>query len=194
VRLNETAHRFAKGNRIRIALSTAYWPIVWPGPERATLTVHLAKSRLDLPVRPARPEDQDLAPFPPSESSAPLEQTKLREGTSHWTIEQDLSTGDLDHKRDTDDGERRIEAIDWTVGSRSKRSNAVNPHDPLSARSSYWNEKTFKRGDLSIRVVTGVDMRAERQHFVIEGRLEAYEGGAEVLKRTWKKKVPRDHV
>jgi putative CocE/NonD family hydrolase len=194
VRLNETAHRFAKGNRIRITLSTAYWPIVWPSPERATVTVHLDKSRLDFPARPPRPEDERLAPFPPAESSAPLEQTVLREGYSRWTIEQDFATGLMDHKRDTDDGERRIEAIDWTVGSRSRRSNAIHPTDPLSAKSSYWSEKTFKRGDLSLRIVTGVDMQVEFKHFIIEGRLQAYEGEKEVLTRAWKKKVPRDHV
>ena len=194
VRLNESAHRFAKGNRIRIAVSTAYWPIVWPSPERATLTLHLNKSRLDFPARLPRSEDESLAPFPPAESSAPLEQTVLREDYSRWTIEQDFATGVMDHKRDTDDGERRIEAIDWTVGGRSKRSNAIHPTDPLSAKSSYWNEKTFKRGDLSLRIVTGVDMHVELEYFVVEGRLHAYEGEKEVLTRTWKKKVPRDHV
>jgi hypothetical protein len=100
----------------------------------------------------------------------------------------------MDHKRDTDDGERRIDEIDWTVGSRSRRSNAIHPTDPLSAKSSYWNEKTFKRDELSLRIVTGVDMHTELEHFVIEGRLQAYEGEKEVLTRTWKKKVPRDHV
>ncbi|MEZ5923431.1 MAG: CocE/NonD family hydrolase [Hyphomicrobiaceae bacterium] len=194
VRLNETAHRFAKGNRIRMALSTAYWPIIWPSPETATLSVHLDRSRLEIPARPSRPEDKELAPFLPRESSPPLRQTVLRDGYSHWSIEQDFATGVMDHKRDTDDGERRIEEIDWTVGSRSRRSNAINPHDPLSARSSYWNEKTYKRGDLSLRIVTGVDMCAELEHFVIEGRLEAYEGEREVIRREWKKKVPRDYV
>jgi putative CocE/NonD family hydrolase len=194
VRLNEAAHRFAKGHRIRIALSTAYWPIVWPSPEKATLTIHLDKSRLDFPLRPLRPEDRDLTPFPPEESAAPLKQTMIRGDSSRWSIEQDFWTGVMSHKRETDDGEWRIDEIDWTYGSRSKRSNKIHPNDPLSAEASYWNETSFGRGDFAVRVVTGVDMHAELKHFVIEGRLEAFEGEKEVLKRTWKKKVPRDHV
>jgi hypothetical protein len=194
VRLNESAHRFAKGNRIRIAFSTAYWPIIWPSPEKATLTVHLDKSRLDLPVRPHRPEDMDLPPFPPDESAAPLECMALRDDSSRWWIEQDFSTGLMRHKRETDDGESRIGTIDWTFGGRSKRLNEVHPNDPLSAKSSYWTEKKFHRGDFSVRIVTSVDMHAELKHFVIDGRLEAYEGDKEVIKRTWHKKLPRDHV
>ncbi len=194
VRLNESSHRFAKGNRVRIALSTAYWPIVWPAPERATLTIHLDKSRLDFPARPPRPEDNDLAAFPPAESSAPLEQTMLRDESSHWSIEQDFASGVMTHKRWSDDGEWRIDEIDWTSGGWSKRANSIHPLDPLSAKASYRIEKTFGRGDLKLKILTGVDMHAERKHFVIEANLQAFEGGMEVLKRTWTKKVPRDHV
>ncbi|MEE9157577.1 MAG: CocE/NonD family hydrolase, partial [Gammaproteobacteria bacterium] len=35
VQLNDIAHTFASGSRIRIALSTAFWPIVWPSPRPA---------------------------------------------------------------------------------------------------------------------------------------------------------------
>ncbi len=194
VRLNDSSHRFARGNRVRIALSTAYWPIVWPAPERATLAIHLDKSRLDFPARPPRPEDKDLAPFLPAESSAPLEQSMIRDEASHWSIEQDFASGVMTHKRESDDGEWRIDDIDWAYGGWSKRANSIHPTDPLSAKASYRIEKTFGRGDLKLKILTGVDMRAERKHFVIEASLEAFEGGKEILKRTWTKKIPRDHV
>ena len=51
IQLNEAGHRFAAGNRVRIALSTAYWPISWPAPEKATLTITAGESTLALPVR-----------------------------------------------------------------------------------------------------------------------------------------------
>ncbi|MFO1171004.1 MAG: CocE/NonD family hydrolase [Hyphomicrobiaceae bacterium] len=194
VRLREASHRFPKGNRIRIAFSTAYWPIVWPSPETPTLTVHLGKSRLDLPVRPARAEDAELKPFLPPESAAPLEQTELRPEQSHWSMVQDFHTGTIEHRRETDDGEYRIDAIDWAHSSKSRRSHLIHPDDPLSARAKYDIEQTFKRGDFSVRIVTGVAMKPEREHFEIHAHLVAYEGETEVLKRQWHRKVPRDHV
>ena len=33
VKLNFTAHRFARNNRIRVAISESLWPLVWPSPE-----------------------------------------------------------------------------------------------------------------------------------------------------------------
>ncbi len=39
LQLNDAAHAFPAGHRIRLALSTTYWPIAWPSPEAATVTV-----------------------------------------------------------------------------------------------------------------------------------------------------------
>ena len=33
IQLNEIGHHFHRGHRIRLALSNAYWPLVWPSPE-----------------------------------------------------------------------------------------------------------------------------------------------------------------
>ena len=46
------ARCFPAGHRIRLALSTTYWPMVWPAPETATVTIF--GGTLDLPVRPAQ--------------------------------------------------------------------------------------------------------------------------------------------
>lgn len=32
VRMNEVAYRFPKGHRIRVSISTSYWPLAWPSP------------------------------------------------------------------------------------------------------------------------------------------------------------------
>ena len=50
VPLKSVAQTIPKGHRLRLAVSSTYWPMVWPSPEDVTLTVDAAKSRLDLPV------------------------------------------------------------------------------------------------------------------------------------------------
>src|SRR5262249_20652709 len=44
VQLNDIAHAFAAGNRIRVAISTTYWPLIWPSPEPVTLNVFTGAS------------------------------------------------------------------------------------------------------------------------------------------------------
>ena len=39
IQLCEVGHRFTPGNKIRVALSTSYWPIAWPAPEKPTITL-----------------------------------------------------------------------------------------------------------------------------------------------------------
>ena len=54
VPLNLMAHRFKSGHRIRVAVSESLWPLVWPSPQPATLTLMTGASSLTLPVRPPR--------------------------------------------------------------------------------------------------------------------------------------------
>ncbi|CAM5565296.1 CocE/NonD family hydrolase [Streptomyces griseorubiginosus] len=50
--LNGVGHAFRPGHRIRLAVSSAYWPWIWPQPEsRAGFTLDPAGSFLELPVR-----------------------------------------------------------------------------------------------------------------------------------------------
>ena len=60
VRLDQMAYRLAAGHRLRLSLSTQYWPFIWPSPAAPTLTVEVAGAVLDLPVRDpgaAKPAD-----------------------------------------------------------------------------------------------------------------------------------------
>ncbi len=54
-------HRFTKGSRIRVAISENLWPLAWPSPEIATLSLALDQCRVDLPVRP---QEKTAAAFP----------------------------------------------------------------------------------------------------------------------------------
>ncbi|MER9390386.1 CocE/NonD family hydrolase C-terminal non-catalytic domain-containing protein [Mesorhizobium sp. M0435] len=51
MKLRCCGQRFEKGQRIRLAIATGHWPIVFPSPERATLSIYCAASSLILPVR-----------------------------------------------------------------------------------------------------------------------------------------------
>ena len=56
LKLNDVGQAVPAGHRLRLALTNAYWPTVWPSPQE-TVTIYPGESRLDLPVRPPREED-----------------------------------------------------------------------------------------------------------------------------------------
>lgn len=72
VPLHGVAQVFPPGHRVRLSLSTSYWPLVWPAPEPVLLTVYEEGSTLTLPVRPAGgPGDTALPAFGEPEGCEP---------------------------------------------------------------------------------------------------------------------------
>ncbi len=89
VTLDQMGYRLAAGHRLRIALSTTYWPFLWPSPQPATLT--LTGGSLTLPVH----HGADTAEWtpPPAEHAAPWKHRTLRPGKTRRFIERDLIAG-----------------------------------------------------------------------------------------------------
>jgi len=90
---NLPTHSFPPGHRIRVAISTAYSPLVWPAPEPVTLGVYASVSVLELPVRPPRPADAELRSFAAPEEGSREAVKVRRPSTLRRTIERDLSRG-----------------------------------------------------------------------------------------------------
>ena len=77
--LKVCGHRFPAGHRIRLAISSAYWPLVWPARDRATITLTTGASLLLLPVR--KRSSGEFAPsFAAPEQGRKAAQTLLRAG------------------------------------------------------------------------------------------------------------------
>jgi uncharacterized protein len=110
VQLNDTGSVFPAGHRVRLALSTAYWPMIWPSPEKATLLIF--SGTLDLPLRPPQRTDALLSPLPQPESAPPEKPTMIRRG--------DLQI-------------ERIERIGLELGREWNAQFHVEEDDPLSA-------------------------------------------------------------
>jgi predicted acyl esterase len=57
VQLAFTSQRLRRGSKIRVAISEGCWPLIWPSPRIATLSIKTAMSALTLPIRP--PKDRE---------------------------------------------------------------------------------------------------------------------------------------
>jgi hypothetical protein len=194
LKLNDIGHRFGTGNRLRVVISTAYWPLVWPSPELATVTIAAGESRLSLPVRADGPEDSTLAPFPAPESAPPARVTPLVPGRTRWTTTIDGVTGENVIARLFDDGTKRIEATGMEVSVLLEVIYRIHPHDPASARVETRGRRAYRRGDWSVEIATTSSMRCDRDAFHLEATLEAREGDEVVAARRFAHAIPRDCV
>jgi len=194
LQLNDVAHAFPQGHRIRLALSNAWWPTVWPSPEPVTLTLVTGASSLVLPVRQPRAEDADLRPFGEPEAAPAWRRTVLVPGRSERRIERDPL-----HRRTTttvvsDEGVYRLDAIDLEVGQSSVQRYTIADDDPTSARVEIAWTTTRARGPWRVRTETRTVRTCTRDAFEVAATMEAFEAERRVFSRTWDRRIPRDLV
>jgi putative CocE/NonD family hydrolase len=193
IKLNDCAQRLGPGSRLRVAVSSSYWPMVWPSPETVTLKVWSGASSLELPIRPARELDELLQGFEPVENAPELNAEQLRPGASHYHITQDCGSGLMTTEILKDEGLVRNMETDWTFGSRCKSRFTIVPDDPLSATANLNWRKEFARGDWKVEVHAVTRMSVTREHYIIQATLDAFEGSDKVFSNQWDCEIPRDH-
>jgi len=190
IQLDDVAYRVPKGHRLRVSLSTSYWPLIWPAPQPVTLTVHSGASHIDLPVR-AKKRSEKTPQFAPPEAAAPV---RLKTVDAPWNkreVRIDQATGKRRMLIEDDFGRSTDLEHGLTTWGRGRESYSILPEDPLSARQEcHWSMET-SRGNWVTRTETYSSMRATATHFHITGRLEAYEGKKQILVRHWDEKVKR---
>jgi hypothetical protein len=194
LRLNATAYRFSAGCRIRLAISTSYWPLAWPSPDPVTLTVATAGSSLALPRRAPSEADARLRPFEPAECSPPLAVTELEPGRSTRTLTQDIGSGQLVLQHVEDTGLSRLDDIGLETRKLSEETFTIREGDPLSARTDMLRIVHAERGDWKVRIETRIAFTCDKDNFFIEASLDAFENDEPVANRRWDETIPRDHL
>jgi predicted acyl esterase len=171
IQFNDAGSAFPSGHKVRLAISTTYWPTVWPSPEEATLTIF--GGALDLPQRPPQAIDAALQPFAEPETAPPERPTIIRRG------------------------DVRIERIDRIGLERSTQVKSrfhVEENDPLSAVAELRQIQTMSRGAWQIRLETQMRLSSTSTTFLLQTSLRAFEGVNEVCRRDWDRSIPRDFM
>uniref|UniRef100_UPI00261CB034 CocE/NonD family hydrolase n=1 Tax=Pseudophaeobacter sp. TaxID=1971739 RepID=UPI00261CB034 len=192
IALNECAHHLRAGHQLRLAISTSYWPIVWPAPQAAEVTLHLESSTLTLPERRVATEIAPQNPGAPRDYPT-LQSQVLRpaSGTSQ-TITREDGTVVLDT---FDDYGKAVDPYHGlTVGSHVSMHYAIHPDDPASAVfASDWTF-TFEQDAWQVSIDTENKMTCDVENFYLWRKVTAREGadGVEVLVKEWQETIPRE--
>jgi putative CocE/NonD family hydrolase len=190
VPLIDAAYSFVKGHRIRVAVSTTYWPLIWPSPEPVTLTLHAGSSRLTLPVRPPRKEDARVR-FKPVEAAAPFTRTVLEPGGRNRVVRADLGKNETVVEVTDSSGRNRYDDIDLVAEARSTERYSIVEDNPLSCRAEVTWTWLFERDRWKIRTEVRTRVTCTKRDFVVTARLEGYESERRVFERDFEERIPR---
>lgn len=195
VQCNGVAQAFPPGHRVRLSISTSYWPLAWPPPEPVRMTVFLGESKLMLPVRPMLDGDEvAVRPFEEPEGAPPIPTTQTQPGRQRWTVSRDLVDYESALHVIKDLGVVRFDDIDLQVGRCADERYTCVGDDFASVRGEIEWVMKFSRDDWYVETVTRTILTCTETDFDLHAQLDAYEGEKRVFSRNWHRTVPRDHV
>jgi hypothetical protein len=195
VELDVLGQAIAAGHRLRLAISTTYWPWIWPSPEVATISmVSGPASWLELPVRPLGTPDGPVRSFGPPERAPGLTGLEVEEADAFHVIERDILTGAITFRMNQD-GDVTMRLPDGLViDERNRDRYAIVEGDPLSASVIAERTLTMSRGDWRVRIETTSAMTSSATHFRLQDTMRAFEGDDPIFERTWDREIARDFV
>ncbi|WP_328781013.1 CocE/NonD family hydrolase [Streptomyces canus] len=193
--LNGIGHAFPPGHRIRLAVSSAYWPWIWPQPgSQAGFALEPAGSFLELPVR-AREASSDIA-FEEPEQSEPLgvsHPATFDEPRPERLVVRDVAKGEWRLEVDPRYGGTRVYPDGLEVTEDALETYTIDEHDPLSARTrSDWSIRLHRpelAWDATVR--TRSEITCDGTDFHTSNEVVCADGGEVVFHRTWEKRIPR---
>ncbi|MER7514877.1 CocE/NonD family hydrolase [Streptomyces sp. NPDC126499] len=197
IELYGTGHAFPPGHRVRLAVSSAYWPWVWPRPDAAGFTLDPAGSTLTLPVRdPAGDAGAVAVAFDEPEQSEPLGAGvpgTLEEPRPERLVVRDVARGEWRLEVDPRHGGTRVfpDGLEYTEDALDTYT--IDASGPLSARTR--SDRTIRLHRLEMAWDVTIDTRSEiscdADAFLTSDEVICTEGGEIVFHRTWEKRIPR---
>lgn len=190
ISLGECAHLFAKGNRIRLALSNGYWPLVWPAPFPTKFEIDLASSALSLPVREG---GKSAIPLGPARKLDERSSTELlpaagfvRRSTTPDGTEVFETFNDFGRSRSNATGDESAASVKVTY--------RLNPANQTAPEVEVEWRKSFRTNGSDIVTKTRHRQTSDATHFITSAELLAFLDGEQVFADKWTDRTSRDHL
>ncbi|MCX4908009.1 CocE/NonD family hydrolase [Streptomyces sp. NBC_00878] len=193
--LNAIGHAIPAGHRIRLAVSSAYWPWIWPQPgSEAGFTLTPSGSVLELPLR-AQESDPSIS-FEEPEQAEPMGvnfPATLDEPRPERLVIRDVAKGEWRLEVDPRYGGTRVYPDGLEFTEEALDTYTIDESDPLSARArSDWFIR-LHRPDLpwDASVESHSETTCDEADFTTANEVICKDGDEVVFHRTWEKRIPR---
>ncbi|WP_328887621.1 CocE/NonD family hydrolase [Streptomyces sp. NBC_00316] len=196
--LNGIGYAFPPGHRIRLAVSSSYWPWIWPQAGSAGFTLDADGSFVELPVR-RRTEDPPIM-FEEAEHSEPLgvvQPVTLDEPRPERLVVRDVAKGEWRLETDPRHGGTRVYPDGLEVTEDAEETYTIQEDDPLSARTrSQWTirlhrPETAEAVKWDVKIETRSEISADETDFLTFDEVVCTDGSEIVFHRTWEKRIAR---
>jgi predicted acyl esterase len=179
VPLNDVAHRFAAGNRLRLAISTGSWPLLWPAPPSAP--IELRNLALHLPDAPTMVEAPQFLPA----RAAVQPEVTIESAVGARSVGNDA----IDVLRT--DTKLRVHQTSTTAHREAIERYELDPDNVHSARMLIRSTWTLQRNEWTTRTIAELELTATEADFHLTAEMTAFEGPEIRARRTFRHRIPR---
>lgn len=179
ISLKAVAERIPAGHRLRIALSTNYWPWIWPEPEQATITVDTQSSMFVLPVVDASDEPLNR-PWQPAQIAVGESCEKLDRCTPYARRTYDPATRLLTYTRSTTDSVNQRTPSGFVFGGEKSTTYTIAEDDPLSATMQSMRTGLYAREGWEVRTEVDSTMSCTYDDFIVKTSTKVWIDGRQV--------------
>jgi putative CocE/NonD family hydrolase len=195
VKLDCIAHRFPAGHRIRLSVASTFWPMFWPSPEEASLSLDLASGRLFLPLYTEKTPCDGPINQPESAPLTPC--TTLSEGYVERSVSYDVLADAWTCVTNGvggvfGEGVYRFDEIDMTVEHNLKRELTLKNGDPASAKYNLRQKMRIGREGWLTDSDIVTSMWCDKDNFYVKSDMTMKENEKEVLKKSWNDTIKRN--
>ncbi len=190
--LDQIAYRIPAGHRLRVAISSAYWPLIWPSQGQGGF--HISAGALSIPCRKGTLADENECHFEVPESAPAWQATELRSSSSTRELEVDQATGVMRTLVVNDFGENKDADHGLISGSSMRECWSIHPDDPLSAEVTIDWQQNGGRDDWQWSTSVVVTQHCDATHFHISGYLRAMENDELVFEAEYVDSIRREFV
>lgn len=190
VPLNHIAYRLPKGHQLRLSISNAYWPLIWPSPFQDTLCLHLSECHLSLPCSASIDKNTNpaLAEFKQQTVSTGVER---RPGRSQKNIQEDQKTGEVKIRTLTDYGHHWHRSCDTSIDFTIDQLLSIHPDNPNSAKSETTHHVNMQMGKTKTTLKSHYEMTSSSEHYFIRATWQALENDRCVFEKSFDEKIRR---
>ena len=194
VSLREVGFRLQPGQRLRLAVSSGCWPMVWPAPHEVTLTLDPEQSALTLPVLSPDVAGLDVH-LPPAEavrSGAFRSEPPATPCTRRFS--QDLAAERTLFETERDSG--LVQFLETGVATRTARRKwaAVSPRGNPRPEAGSTSRRLYRFGETEVQIDSDVTLTSDASRFYLRARLRAVLSGKVIAERAWDHDIQRDGV
>jgi putative CocE/NonD family hydrolase len=185
------SHVFAVGHRVRLSMAGADWPLVWPSPRRAVLSLYhdiAHPSQLVLPVIPSRQSALPAPVFGPPE--VPVAPARTEDGPKEYFLHRNMVDGSTTIQvRAASQTYLTEHAL--TMSEKNEKDLSIREDDPLSCSAEMRRHLAWTQTNWRIEIDSRICVRCTAETFVLEIELQAHYDGSPVFARRWREEVPR---